>query len=145
MKIKHFKTAFGFLFATVVVAFFAPMAIEMKFVPIPLGIFVWTILIVGILVPFSALPIYLIFTSWLGFNYKSVVLAAVVAVVLVSSFFVFPHMHERSVVNGIVLAENGSVTLSGYLHGFERLIAFALVGFVAGNTFYFSASVGNES
>ncbi|MGY0565530.1 MAG: hypothetical protein ACW7DQ_18845, partial [Paraglaciecola chathamensis] len=32
-----------------------------------------------------------------------------------------------------------------HLHGFERLIAFALVGFVAGNTFYFSASVGNES
>jgi hypothetical protein len=62
--------------------------------------------------------------------------------VTVSIFFVFPFSFERSVVNGVVLAENGTVTLAGYIHGFVRLLAMSLVGFIAGNVFYYSASIG---
>lgn len=145
MKTQYFRIAFGFIVATFVVAFFAPMAIGMKFLMVPLSIFVWTLVVVAILVPFTALPVYLITTGWLGLNYKSIVLAAVISTVLVSSLIVFPFSADRSVVNSIILAENGSVTLDGYIHGLVRLAAMSAVGFVAGNAFYFSASVRNES
>ncbi len=142
MKIHYLKLALGFLIVTIVVAFFTPMAIELKVGVVPFGIFVWTFIVVAALVPFSALPLYLIITNWLGLNYKSVLIAAITSTVTVSIFFVFPFSFERSVVNGVVFAENGIVTLAGYIHGFVRLLAMSLVGFIAGNVFYYFASIG---
>jgi len=62
------NTFIGFLTATITVAFFTPMALEAKLVLVPFGIFVWTFIVVAVLVPISALPIYLVFTAWLGKN-----------------------------------------------------------------------------
>jgi hypothetical protein len=51
------RTIFSFILASLVVAFLAPMAIEMKFTTISFGIFIWTLIVVLFLVPVTALPI----------------------------------------------------------------------------------------
>ena len=145
MKTHFFKTLISFLAAIIVVAYLAPMAIEFKLSPMPMALFAWACIVVAFLVPFTALPIYLGLVNKYGFSYKTVVIAACISTIVVSIFFVFPFSAERSVVNGVVLAENGTVTLAGYYHGVIRLVAMGVVGVVAGTVFYFPASIGRKA
>ncbi|WP_457934600.1 hypothetical protein LOS73_05125 [Pseudoalteromonas sp. SCSIO 43210] len=62
------RTIFSFILASLVVAFLAPMAIEMKFTIIPFGIFIWTLIVVLILVPVTAFPIYKFITKSCGYR-----------------------------------------------------------------------------
>lgn len=145
MKTHFFKTLISFLAAIIVVAYLASIAIEFKLSPMPIGLFAWACIVVAFLVPFTALPMYLSLVNRFGFSYKTVIVAACLSTTFVSMFFVFPFSAERSVVNGVVLAENGTVTLAGYYHGVIRLAAMGVVGVLAGTVFYFPASIGRKA
>ena len=132
------RSILSFILASLVVAFLSPMAIEMKFTTVPIGIFVWSLIIVLFLVPFTAFPIYKFITKNCGYSLNTVLKSAVASTCLVSLFFVFPFGLERSVVNGNVLVENGTITLIGYGYSFLQWLLFSIVGFIAGLVFYIS-------
>lgn len=119
-------------------AFLAPMAIEMKLTTVPSGIFIWSLVVVLVLVPVTAYPIYKSITNRYGYSLNTVLKSSVISTCLVSAFFVFPFGLERSVVNGKVLVESGSITLIGYGYSFSQLFLFSIVGLIAGFVFYIS-------
>ncbi|MBB1329755.1 MULTISPECIES: hypothetical protein [Pseudoalteromonas] len=139
------RTIFSFILASLVVAFLAPMTIEMKFTIIPFGIFIWTLIVVLILVPVTAFPIYKFITKSCDYSLNTVLKSSVISTCLVSFFFVFPSGLDSSIINGKVLVENGSITLIGYGYSFLQLFLFSIVGLVAGIVFYVSKIELNKS
>jgi len=132
------RTLFCFILVSIVVAFFAPMLIEMKVAAAPWWNFVGTFIVVLFLVPVTAIPIYKIITSKHGYSLKTVLKSSVISVCFVSSFFVFPNNLESSFVNGQVIVESGSITLIEYFYAFIQLSLFAIVGLLAGLLFFYS-------
>jgi hypothetical protein len=139
------RTIFSFILSSLVVAFLAPMAIEMKLTTIPFGIFIWTLIVVLFLVPVTALPIYKFITKSCGYSLNTVLKSSVFSTCLVSFFFVFPLGLDSSIINGKVLVENGSITLIGYGYSFLQLFLCSIVGLVAGIVFYVSKTEFNKS
>ena len=139
------RTTIAFIVASCVIALFIPMAIAMEIGFIPIGIYLWTLIVVVCLVPFTALPIYLVVTGKFGLSVKTILFSAVLSSSFVGFFFVFPIWMESSRIGEKVLVENGSITAVGYLHSSIQLTLIALSGVVAGMAFYWVKFNGNKS
>jgi len=136
------KALIGFLVASVIVAFFAPMAIEMKIMIYPMAFFIGSFIVVLFLVPVTALPIYLVITNKFGFSITTTIISAVLSTTFVSFFFILPTGLDSSIVNGTVMVENGTTTIDGYIKVLQQLSMMGLVGLLSGISFYYIKKVG---
>ena len=139
------KTIVGFTLAAAVVAYLYPSTIEMKLILDPSPLFIPIFIVICLLIPFTALPVYLFTTYKLGYSYKTVVLSAVLSIVITSMWLVFPFGMEKALVGGKVLAEDGQITLAGYQFAFTKLFFMSIVGVLGGSVFYGVKSVRLKS
>lgn len=139
------KTTAGFILAAAVVAYLYLSSFEMKLVLTPLPLFIPMFIVICLLIPVTALPIYLFITYKLGYSYKTVVLSAVVSIVITSVWLVFPSGIDKSVVGQKVLVEDGKITLLGYQYAFTKLFFISIVGALGGSVFYIVKSIRLQS
>lgn len=139
------KTIIGFILSAAVVAYLYPSALEMSFTLVPSVVLIPVFVVICLLIPFTALPIYLIVINRLGYSYKTVVLSSVLAIIVTSVWVVFPFGMEKAVVGQKVLVESGQITLVGYQYAFAQLFLIALVGVVGGSVFYGVKSICRKS
>ncbi|MUH72043.1 hypothetical protein [Psychrosphaera haliotis] len=126
----------SFIIASVVIAFLAPMALAMEVDFVPKEIFIYSLIFVLFLVPVTAYPAYCVITKKYGYSIYSVVLSSIFSTCFVSLFFVFPFNYESYIINDVVLVNDNTITLAGYIQSFKQLAGFVVTGLFAGLVFF---------